>query len=99
MVGGERGADDYLPKPCNPRELLARINAVLRRRAPPGPPGAPRAGGELHRFGRFEFNLATRPLTKDAKAVSLTTGEYSVLKVLVQHPRPPPSRHKLMELA
>ena len=44
---------------------------MLRRRAPAGPPGAPAAGGELHRFGRFEFNLATRSLTKDAKAVSL----------------------------
>ncbi len=99
IVGLEMGADDYLPKPFNPRELLARINAVLRRRAPAGPPGAPGAGGELHRFGRFEFNLATRSLTKDAKAVSLTTGEYSVLKVLVQHPRQPLSRDKLMELA
>src|SRR5256885_12182192 len=41
IVGLEMGADDYLPKPFNPRELLARINAVLRRRAPLGPPGAP----------------------------------------------------------
>ena len=41
IVGLEMGADDYLPKPFNPRELLARINAVLRRRAPAGPPGAP----------------------------------------------------------
>src|SRR6058998_603214 len=84
IVGLEMGADDYLPKPFNPRELLARINAVLRRRAPGGPP---EAAGELHRFGRFEFNLATRSLMKDGKDVSLTTGEYSVLKVLVQHPR------------
>src|SRR5436309_2987987 len=99
IVGLEMGADDYLPKPFNPRELLARINAVLRRKAPAGPPGAPAAGGELHRFGRFEFNLATRALSKDGKSVSLTTGEYSVLKVLVQHPRTPLSRDKLMELA
>ena len=99
IVGLEMGADDYLPKPFNPKELLARIKAVLRRRVPGGPPGAPEAAGELHRFGRFEFNLATRALTKDGKAVSLTTGEYSVLKVLVQHPRQPLSRDKLMELA
>jgi two-component system phosphate regulon response regulator OmpR len=99
IVGLEMGADDYLPKPFNPRELLARINAVLRRRVPGGPPGAPATTTETHRFGRFEFNLATRSLTKDAKAVSLTTGEYSVLKVLVQHPRQPLSRDKLMELA
>ena len=99
IVGLEMGADDYLPKPFNPKELLARIKAVLRRRVPGGPPGAPQAAGELHRFGRFEFNLATRALAKDGKAVSLTTGEYSVLKVLVQHPRQPLSRDKLMELA
>jgi len=99
IVGLEMGADDYLPKPFNPRELLARINAVLRRRSPAGPPGAPAASGDVHRFGPFEFNLATRALTRDGKSVSLTTGEFSVLKVLVQHPRQPLSRDKLMELA
>src|SRR4051812_8686762 len=99
IVGLEMGADDYLPKPFNPRELLARVNAVLRRRAPAGPPGAPAAESELHRFGRFELNLATRTLTRDGKPVQLTTGEFSVLKVLAQHPRQPLSRDKLMELA
>jgi len=99
IVGLEMGADDYLPKPFNPRELVARINAVLRRRAPAGPPGAPAADVELHRFGPFEFNLATRSLTREGKSVPLTTGEFSVLKVLVQHPRQPLSRDKLMELA
>jgi len=99
IVGLEMGADDYLPKPFNPRELVARINAVLRRRPPAGPPGAPATGTEIHRFGVFEFNLATRSLARDGKAVALTTGEYSVLKVLVQHPRQPLSRDKLMELA
>ena len=99
ILGLELGADDYLPKPFNPKELLARIKAVLRRRSPAGPPGAPAASGELHRFGHFEFNLATRSLARDGKAVSLTTGEFSVLKVLVQHPRQPLSRDKLMELA
>jgi two-component system phosphate regulon response regulator OmpR len=99
IVGLEMGADDYLPKPFNPKELAARVKAVLRRRTPSGPPGAPDATGELHRFGRFEFNLSTRALTRDGKSVSLTTGEYSVLKVLVQHPRQPLSRDKLMELA
>ena len=99
IVGLEMGADDYLPKPFNPRELVARINAVLRRRPPAGPPGAPATGTEIHRFGTFEFNLATRSLARDGKPVALTTGEYSVLKVLVQHPRQPLSRDKLMELA
>ena len=99
IVGLEMGADDYLPKPFNPRELLARINAVLRRRQPAGPPGAPEGAGEAHRFGAFELNLATRSLTHEGKPVQLTTGEFSVLKVLVQHPRQPLSRDKLMELA
>ena len=99
IVGLEMGADDYLPKPFNPRELVARVNAVLRRRQPAGPPGAPAADTEMHRFGAFEFNLATRSLAKGGKPVALTTGEFSVLKVLVQHPRTPLSRDKLMELA
>jgi two-component system, OmpR family, phosphate regulon response regulator OmpR len=99
IVGLEMGADDYLPKPFNPRELLARVNAVLRRRAPAGPPGAPAATGETFQFGAFTFNLSTRSLTRGGKAVPLTTGEFSVLKVLVQHPRQPLSRDKLMELA
>jgi two-component system phosphate regulon response regulator OmpR len=98
IVGLEMGADDYLPKPFNPRELLARINAVLRRKIPLGPPGAPAAGG-VFEFGAFTLNLSTRTLTRGGKAVSLTTGEFSVLKVLVQHPRQPLSRDKLMELA
>jgi two-component system phosphate regulon response regulator OmpR len=99
IVGLEMGADDYLPKPFNPRELLARINAVLRRRAPAGPPGAPAAGGEMFQFGEFSLNLSTRTLTRAGKPVSLTTGEFSVLKVLVQNARQPLSRDKLMELA
>ena len=99
IVGLEMGADDYLPKPFNPRELVARVNAVLRRRQPAGPPGAPSADTEIHRFGLFDFNLATRSLTREGKQVALTTGEFSVLKVLVQHPRQPLSRDKLMELA
>src|ERR1041384_1263417 len=99
IVGLEMGADDYLPKPFNPRELLARVNAVLRRRAPAGPPGAPAGTTETHAFGAFSLNLSTRTLTRSGKAVPLTTGEFSVLKVLVQHPREPLSRDKLMELA
>ena len=98
IVGLEMGADDYMPKPFNPKELLARIKAVLRRRAPAGPPGAPVTGG-AYQFGEFSLNLATRTLTRAGKQVPLTTGEFSVLKVLVQHPRQPLSRDKLMELA
>ena len=98
IVGLEMGADDYMPKPFNPKELAARVKAVLRRKAPAGPPGAPATGG-TYQFGEFALNLATRSLTRAGKPVQLTTGEFSVLKVLVQHPRQPLSRDKLMELA
>ncbi len=99
IVGLEMGADDYLPKPFNPRELVARINAVLRRRAAPAPPGAPSAQAESVSFGDMTVNLATRTLGKDGRTLALTTGEFALLKVLVSHPRVPLSRDKLMELA
>jgi two-component system phosphate regulon response regulator OmpR len=99
IVGLELGADDYLPKPFNPRELVARINAVLRRRAAPPPPGAPATEEEIIRFGSVTIDLATRELTRNGNATSLTTGEFALLKILVTHPRQPMSRDKLMELA
>lgn len=99
IVGLEMGADDYLPKPFNPRELVARIHAVLRRRSAAPPPGAPTAEEELVAFGSIRLNLATRELSRGAETTQLTTGEFAVLKVLVQHPRQPLSRDKLMELA
>ncbi|MGD9946213.1 MAG: two-component system response regulator OmpR [Burkholderiaceae bacterium] len=99
IIGLEIGADDYLPKPFNPRELLARIHAVLRRRPAPDLPGAPSSEAIEVGFGPFRLNLATRVLTRDGAPVPLTTGEFSVLKVLVQHARTPLSREKLMALA
>ena len=98
IVGLEMGADDYLSKPFNPRELVARINAVLRRQAPLPMPGAPAEDNEFVEFGTFMLNLGTRTLTKDGAPMPLTTGEFSLLKVLVSHPRTPLSRDKLMEL-
>lgn len=99
IVGLEMGADDYLPKPFNPRELVARINAVLRRQAPKPPPGAPALDERVVRFGQVEVNLAARTLTRDGQEQVLTTGEFSLLKVLLESPRVPLSRDKLMELA
>jgi two-component system phosphate regulon response regulator OmpR len=99
IVGLEMGADDYLPKPFNPRELVARIHAVLRRRPPAAPPGAPALDDETVSFGRVTLNLATRSLKRDDTEVPLTTGEFALLRALVQHPRQPLSRDKLMELA
>ena len=99
IIGLEMGADDYLPKPFNPRELVARINAVLRRVQEGGPPAAPSTEAEVVAFGPYVLNLATRSMTKDGGALPLTSGEFSVLKVLVRHPSKPLSRDKLMELA
>ncbi len=98
IVGLEMGADDYLPKPFNPRELVARIQAVLRRRVAPVP-GAPTAEDKTIAFGNVEVNLATRTLKRNGEAQSLTTGEFAVLKALLEHPRQPLSRDRLMTLA
>ncbi|HXF45567.1 MAG TPA: two-component system response regulator OmpR [Burkholderiaceae bacterium] len=99
IVGLEMGADDYLPKPFNPRELLARINAVLRRKGPDDIPGAPTQEDKTVTFGEFTLDLGTRTLTKNGEPVPLTTGEFSVLKVFARYPRVPLSREKLMEMA
>ena len=99
IVGLEMGADDYLPKPFNPRELLARIQAVLRRQAPLPIPGAPTATANVVEFGGYSLDLAARRLSKGGADITLTTGEFALLKILVSHPREPLSREKLMELA
>ncbi len=96
IVGLELGADDYLPKPFNPRELVARIKAVLRRRPHPLP-GTP--GETTVNFGHFSLDLAARSLHINSEVVPLTTGEFALLSALVAHPRQPMSRDKLMKLA
>ena len=98
IIGLEMGADDYLPKPFNPRELVARIQAVLRRRVT-HVPGAPTAEDKAITFGDVEVNLATRSLERSGEILPLTTGEFAVLKVLLEHPRQPLSRDRLMTLA
>ena len=98
IIGLEMGADDYLPKPFNPRELLARIRAVMRRKSKELP-GAPSQSEGIVEFGPFKFNLATREMRKGDELLPLTSGEYAVLKVLVSHPREPLSRDKLMNQA
>ena len=98
IQGLELGADDYLAKPFNPRELLARIKAVLRRQSThvPGAPGGEEADVT---FGEYSLSLATRELSKGDQVHMLTTGEFAVLKALVEHPREPLTRDKLMSLA
>ncbi|OTA20516.1 osmolarity response regulator [Xenorhabdus beddingii] len=98
IVGLEIGADDYLAKPFNPRELLARMRAVLRRQTNELP-GAPTADDAIIKFGKFKLDLGTREMFHQDELLPLTSGEFSVLKVLVSHPREPLSRDKLMSLA
>ena len=99
ILGLEMGADDYLPKPFNPRELLARAHAVLRRQPPPEVPGAPSAEPASIQFGEFHLDLALRKLTRAGRPIPLTSGEFAVLKVFARHPRQALSRDKLMMLA
>ncbi len=98
IIGLEVGADDYISKPFNPRELLARIKAVLRRQFNELP-GAPSQEELIIKFGKFKLNLATREMFKNDNQIPLTSGEFAVLKVLVNHSREPLSRDKLMNLA
>lgn len=101
IIGLEMGADDYLPKPFNPRELLARVQAMVRRQrmlgAHTGPlPGGP---GASVRFGAFELFLQERRLTRDGQELALTSGEFALLQALAQQPRRPLGRDRLMAMA
>jgi two-component system phosphate regulon response regulator OmpR len=98
VVGLELGADDYLPKPCSPRELLARVRAVLRR-APEPPRAAPRAQGGRCAFGPYVLELDTRRLLRDGAPLKLTSGEFALLAALVAQPHQPLSRDRLLNLA
>ena len=94
IIGLEVGADDYLPKPFNPRELLARVRAVLRRQITP-PIGTPNA--RLVSFGPFTVNLDSRSLNREGDDISLTGGEYELLEIFVTHANRALSRDWLMD--
>jgi two-component system OmpR family response regulator len=98
IVGLEMGADDYLPKPFNPRELLARIRAVLRRAQTLASTPAP--ADDCVRFDGWALDLAARRLISPAgEDVVLSTGEYELLRAFVTHPRRVLSRDQLLDLA
>ncbi len=99
IIGLEMGADDYLPKPFNPRELSARIQAVLRRRAPATIPSSPAMDAEPICFGEFTLDIGSRTLKRKNEILSITSGEFALLKILASHPGEPLSREKLTELA
>jgi two-component system phosphate regulon response regulator OmpR len=96
IVGLEVGADDYLTKPFNPRELLARIRAVLRR-SQGGGAAAERAEDRI-RFGRFELDMASHQLEREGVSVPLTSGEFDLLAILVKHPNKVLDRDRILDL-
>lgn len=99
IVGLEIGADDYLGKPFNPRELLARIRAVMRRPAlsqaePPVQGGNP----QILTFADFELDVQRRVLQKNAEEIMLTGGEFTLLQVFAEHPNRALSRDMIVDL-
>ncbi|UOD51057.1 osmolarity response regulator transcription factor OmpR [Orrella daihaiensis] len=99
IMGLDLGADDYVAKPFNPRELLSRINAVLRRSQTQEHPAGPSRAPEVLMFGPYELSLSNRTLSCNGKKMDITTAEFAMLKVFARHPNEPLSRDRLMELA
>jgi DNA-binding response OmpR family regulator len=96
IVGLELGADDYMAKPFNPRELLARIRAVLRRTSPAAVIGA--AGNARLRFDRFVLDLAARRLFEGETEIELSTGDFDLLYAFAHAPQRVLSRDQLMDM-
>lgn len=97
IVGLEVGADDYLAKPFNPRELLARVRAVLRRQDNVSPV-ADSSRHDQYQFNGFKLNLDSHSLTKDGLDVLLTSGEFNLLRIFAEHPNRVLNRDFILEL-
>ncbi|HTK34121.1 MAG TPA: response regulator [Caulobacteraceae bacterium] len=99
IVGLELGADDYLPKPCNPRELLARVRAVLRRRGEQSQRSDSQLGATCE-FAGWRLDLVRRELrSPDGVVVNLSGGEFSLLRAFVERPQRVLTRDQLLDLA
>jgi len=97
IIGLEMGADDYLSKPFNPRELLARIRSVLRRSVQGNLPAA-KTADTLLKFGPYCLNLERHELTRKQKIIQLTSGEFSLLKIFLEHSDRVLDRDTLLEI-
>jgi two-component system, OmpR family, response regulator len=95
VSGLEAGADDYVTKPFSPRELVARVKAILRRA---GDPGAPPAADGVLSVGDVELNRAARTVEVGGEPVELTSREFDLLAALLAHPGVVLSRDRLLEL-
>jgi len=99
IVGLELGADDYLPKPFNPRELLARIRAVMRRGGAQERPGAAKDKTEVIKAGGLILKATEQILLVGTNEVELSTAESKIMEALMKHPNSVLTRDRLMTLA
>jgi two-component system phosphate regulon response regulator OmpR len=99
IIGLEMGADDYLPKPFTPRELLARIQALIRRQRILGAHGGPADDDASIAFGEHTLHLGTRRLERGGAEVPLSSAEFALLRAFALHPNRPLGRDRLIELA